>query len=66
MSQSNNEDLKRQYAKVSEAASHDFYISQKAFSDRLQGAIDDFNTWESNNYGSTNDNGNNNDDGDND
>ena len=66
MSQSGNEDLKRQLANVTEAAGHYFYNSEKAFSERLQGAIDDFNTWESNNYGSTNDYGNNNDDGDND
>ncbi len=57
MSQSNIDNLKKQYENISEAAAKaEFTLSQK-----LQGAIDEINTW--NNYGGSssnndNDNGN--------
>ena len=56
MSQSNIDNLKKQYENISEAAKAEFTLSQK-----LQGAIDEINTW--NNYGGSssnndNDNGN--------
>ncbi len=65
MSQSNIENLKKQYENISEAAKAEFTLSQK-----LQGAIDEINTWSNNdsNYGgssSNNDNDNGNYDNDN-
>ena len=62
MSQSNNEYLRGQYEKLSEAAKYEFGSKPETtsssghegtFTERLQGAINDTNNWKNNNSSSS-------------